>query len=75
MCHAYVVLYAICVVYGDFGLVCDVLSHTFFLDRACFFIPTGTYLCDLAMWLGFLLALFRNFPAEGGGGEGFNDFN
>ncbi len=42
-CHAYVVFYAICVACSDCGLVNYVLKHAFFLERACFLVPTSAW--------------------------------
>ncbi len=52
-CPAYLVFYAICVVCSDCGLVNYVLSHAFFLERACFLVPTSAWVYDLALWLTF----------------------
>ncbi len=52
-CHAYVVFYVICVACSDCGLVSYVLSHAFFLERACFLVPTSALVYDLALWLSF----------------------
>ena len=45
--------YAICVVCRDCGLVNYLLSHAFLLKRACFLVPTSSWVCDLALWLAF----------------------
>ncbi len=56
-CHAYVVFHAICVACSDCGLVNYVLSHVFFLERACFLVPTSAWVYDLALWLAFFLIM------------------
>ncbi len=58
-CHAYVVLYAICVACSDCGHVNNVLSHAFFLERACFLVPTSAWVCDLALWFAFPILFIR----------------
>ncbi len=65
--HAYVVLYAICLVCSDCGLVNYVLSHALFLERACFLVFTSAWVCDLALWLAFpnyACVVLRNYRLD-----------
>ena len=56
-CHAYVVFYAICVACSDCGLVNYVLSYAFFLERACFLVPTSAW--SMISHCGLLFLMMR----------------
>ena len=57
-CHAYVVFCT---------FVNYALSHAFFLEQACFLVPTSAWVYDLALWLAFpnyVCVVLRNYRLD-----------
>ncbi len=36
---------------------CHAYSHAFFMERACFLVPTSAWVYDLALWLAFSIIM------------------
>ena len=66
--HVYIVFYAICAASSDCGVVNYVLSHAFFLERACFIVPTSAWSmtshCGLLFLIMRVLIVLRNYRLD-----------